>query len=251
MIMQHSGQQIVTFNSGGHQLVGTMYLARGEASKPTAVLLHGLPGIEKGIDLAHGLREMGWNALVFHYRGCWGSEGDYSLLTIPADVKAALDFLQSGRIAWVDPHNLVVFGHSLGSWAALAGSARDGRVKAVALSGAFTEPAAVPLDAAYVAEFLLPGLRGIDPASFSDQWKNLEPGLFSRSLIKSIPPRPLLIIHGQDDEIVPCSNAALLQEHAGGDARLEIIPGADHDYCWHRKEVRRILLDWIKGLKLG
>ena len=244
------GQQVVVFDSGGYELVGTMYLARGEAPKPTAILLHGLPGIEKGIDLAHGLREMGWNALVFHYRGSWGSLGDYSLATIPADVSAALDFLQSGGLAQVDPAKLVVFGHSLGSWAALAGCAHDARARAVAISGAFCQPSAVPLDANYVAEFLLPGLRGIDPVSFADQWNHMDPDLYSRNLVKSIPPRPLLIIHGQDDELIPSSNARLLYEQAGGAARLEIIPGADHDYCWHRREIRAVVLDWAAGLDL-
>jgi len=86
---EHEGITGVTFDSDGHRLVGTFYLARGDGPKPTALLLHGCPGLEKNLDLAVTLRDRGWNALLFHYRGCWGSAGRYDLRTIPRDVTAA------------------------------------------------------------------------------------------------------------------------------------------------------------------
>jgi len=66
---EHEGIAGVTFDSDGHRLVGTIYLARGHEPKPTALLLHGCPGLEKNLDLAVTLRYRGWNALLFHYRG--------------------------------------------------------------------------------------------------------------------------------------------------------------------------------------
>lgn len=83
----------VTFDSAGHQLVGAAYLARGSEPKPTAIILHGCPGIDHNGDLAAGLRDRGWNALIFHYQGCWGSQGSYNLATVAADVRAAVDYL--------------------------------------------------------------------------------------------------------------------------------------------------------------
>jgi fermentation-respiration switch protein FrsA (DUF1100 family) len=50
----HEGITGVTFDSDGHRLVGTLYLARGEERKPTVLLLHGCPGLEK--NLAASLR---------------------------------------------------------------------------------------------------------------------------------------------------------------------------------------------------
>ena len=50
--MSHQGQTGVYFDSGGYRLLGTLFLARGDAPKPTAVILHGIPGIEKNHDLA-------------------------------------------------------------------------------------------------------------------------------------------------------------------------------------------------------
>ena len=64
---EHEGIAGVTFDSDGHRLVGTFYLARGDEPKPTALLLHGCPGLEKNLDLAVTLRDRGWNALVFRW----------------------------------------------------------------------------------------------------------------------------------------------------------------------------------------
>ena len=86
--IEHEGQTGVYFDSGGHRLLGTLFLAQGDEPGPTAVILHGVPGIEKNYDLAHALRDHGWNSLIFHYRGCWGSERTYALKTIPHDVHA-------------------------------------------------------------------------------------------------------------------------------------------------------------------
>lgn len=58
---------------------GLIYIASGAGPHPTVILLHGYPGNEKNLDLAQSLRREGWNVLFFHYRGAWGSEGEFSL----------------------------------------------------------------------------------------------------------------------------------------------------------------------------
>ena len=42
----------VKINSYGKQLVGRMWLAKGDQPRPTVLLLHGLPGIDQNHDLA-------------------------------------------------------------------------------------------------------------------------------------------------------------------------------------------------------
>jgi hypothetical protein len=114
---EHEGITGITFDSDGHRLVGVLYLARGDGPKPTALLLHGCPGLEKNLDLAVVLRDRGWNSLVFHYRGCWGSAGRYDLRTIPSDVAAAVGCLAGHPL--VDPDRITAVGHSMGGWAAI------------------------------------------------------------------------------------------------------------------------------------
>src|SRR2546421_10338284 len=116
---EHDGITGVTFTSGGHRLLGTLYLARGDEPKPTALLLHGCPGLQQNGDLAVALRDRGWNALIFHYRGSWGSGGRYDLRTVPADVTAAVGHLSSGAYPPVDPPRLAGGGHTPGGAAAM------------------------------------------------------------------------------------------------------------------------------------
>lgn len=68
-------------------------LLRGEPTAPAVLLLPGVPPVDACEDFAVGLRDAGVHCLVMQYRGCWGSEGDFSLATIADDVAAALEWL--------------------------------------------------------------------------------------------------------------------------------------------------------------
>jgi uncharacterized protein len=114
---------------------GVLYLAQGKGPHVTVVFLHGFPGDEKNADLAHAVRRAGFNALVFHYRGAWGSEGQYSRSHVLEDVAAALQWLRTPAVAdsySVNRWQLVLVGHSMGGFAALYGAAADSEVRAVA-----------------------------------------------------------------------------------------------------------------------
>ena len=104
------------------------FLASGAGPKPTMLLLHGLPGNERNLDLAQAVRRAGWNVLTFTYRGAWGSEGSFSIQHAIEDAGAALAFLRSPRAASdfaVDPKRIVIGGHSMGGYAAAHVAARD------------------------------------------------------------------------------------------------------------------------------
>jgi dipeptidyl aminopeptidase/acylaminoacyl peptidase len=248
--MPHQGQTGVYFDSGGHRLLGTLFLARGDAPKPTAVILHGIPGIEKNYDLAHALRDGGWNSLLFHYRGSWGSGGHYVLRTIPTDVRAALDHLSSGRYPQVDPARLVLVGHSLGGWAAVLAAAGDPRVCAVAVCGAVTDPRALPFTAAGAAAEFTPWLQGLTPEGFLDQWQALDAAYAPIEQVARLAPRPLFILHGRADEVVPVSQAETLYARAGEPRLLSVHPEANHSFTWHRPWLRDQILGWLKHLDL-
>ena len=238
--MAHDGQTGVVFDSGGHKLLGTLFLARGDEPKPTALLLHGLPGIEKNYDLAHALRDGGWNSLIFHYRGSWGSGGDYRFETLADDVRAALDHLSSGSYEQVDATRFALVGHSMGGWTAVkAGS--DERVRAVATIGAVTDPSRVHFTAAMAQEAFTPFLTGITPEGFETQWKELDGALEEAGSLG----RPLLIVHSDKDAIVPVEQARLLHKASGGRARLELHPEANHAFVWHRRWLVDLIVRWL------
>jgi pimeloyl-ACP methyl ester carboxylesterase len=105
------------------------FLAAGEGPKPTMLLLHGLPGNERNLDLAQAVRRAGWNVLTFTYRGAWGSEGTFSIQHAMEDGAAALAFLRSAEAArtyGIDPGHIVVAGHSMGGMAAALAATDNG-----------------------------------------------------------------------------------------------------------------------------
>jgi dipeptidyl aminopeptidase/acylaminoacyl peptidase len=243
---EHEGITGVTFDSDGHRLLGTLYLARGCAPKPTVLLLHGCPGLQQNADLAVGLRDRGWNSLVFHYRGCWGSGGAYDLRTIPRDVTAAVDHLQNGGYPGVDPGRLAVAGHSLGGWAAVLAAAADPRLRAVAIFGAAVELGVLDLDASQV-EHELTRFLATTPEEFVRQREEVTARMGPVDAVPSISPRPLLVVHGTDDRWIPAEHARRLHARAGQPSRYVEIDGANHDFAWHRGQLRELVCSWLDG----
>jgi pimeloyl-ACP methyl ester carboxylesterase len=99
------------------------------------VFLLGFPGDEKNLDLAQAVRRAGINALVFYYRGAWGSPGTYSYSHVLEDVGAVLAWLHEPTTAdsmHVDAGHLILVGHSLGGFAALYTAATNDQVVQVA-----------------------------------------------------------------------------------------------------------------------
>jgi non-heme chloroperoxidase len=61
---------------------------------------------------------------------------------------------------------------------------------------------------------------------------------------------PTLILHGDDDQIVPIDDSARLSAKIVKDATLKVYPGAPHGMCsTHKDQVNADLLAFIKGEK--
>jgi uncharacterized protein len=247
---EHEGLTGVTFDSGGYRLVGTLYLARGAAPKPTVLLLHGCPGLEKNLDLAAALRDRGRNALVFHYRGCWGSGGRYDLRTIPGDVTAAVDHLRSGEYPTVDPGRLAVVGHSLGGWAAILAAAADQRLRAVAVYGAAVDLGVIDLTPEQL-DHEMTRFLAVTPDEFARQRADVRGRPGPLEAVASIAPRPLLIVHGSDDAWVPVEHARRLRARAGEPCRYVEVDGVNHSFAWHRAELRDLVTGWLDEVNPG
>ncbi|MEL6537313.1 MAG: alpha/beta fold hydrolase [Bacteroidota bacterium] len=110
--------------------------AAGEAPKETVMLLHGLPGNERNLDLAQALRREGRNVIYFNYRGAWGSQGEFLYSHCLEDVTAVMDFFEVPENASkyrIKPNAYILFGHSTGGGLALLSGAEDDRVKQIGI----------------------------------------------------------------------------------------------------------------------
>ncbi|NJN43563.1 MAG: alpha/beta fold hydrolase [Anaerolineae bacterium] len=186
----------------------------------------------------------------FHYRGCWGSQGNYHIHTIPDDVRAAMDEITNGNYPVVDEKKLVLIGHSLGGWAAILAGAVDPRPRAVAALCAVTDPRMFPLNDPGYAQFFTPWLSGITPEELSEQWRDLGEEFSPLAQAKKISPRPLLIVHAETDESVSVEHSHALFENSLEPTDIHIHPDANHAFTWHRPWLRETVLNWLDHLPL-
>jgi pimeloyl-ACP methyl ester carboxylesterase len=110
----HNKQLLIP--SHGFGMNALLFVASGKGPHRTVILMHGLPGNERNLDLAQAIRRAGWDVLTFTYRGAWGSPGDFSIGNAMEDTRAALDFARSPEAAkyGIDPRHIVLAGHSMG-----------------------------------------------------------------------------------------------------------------------------------------
>lgn len=110
----HNQQLLIP--SHGVGMNALLFVASGKGPHATVILMHGLPGNERNLDLAQAIRRAGWDVLTFTYRGAWGSPGDFSIGNSMEDTAAALDFARSaaGARFGIDPRHIVLAGHSMG-----------------------------------------------------------------------------------------------------------------------------------------
>lgn len=129
-----AGQVELEIKSEGTGMYGLAYTANGKGPHPTVVLLHGLPGNERGLDLAQNLRRAGYNVIYFNYRGTWGSKGSFGFQNAIEDAGAVVEYLTDSlnqETLRVDPERIVFAGHSMGAGIALLAGLKDPRVKGV------------------------------------------------------------------------------------------------------------------------
>ncbi|WP_157814191.1 alpha/beta hydrolase [Olleya sp. Bg11-27] len=116
------------------------FIAKGAAPKETVILLHGLPGNEKNIDLAEKLRQDGKNVIYFNYRGSWGSQGQFLYSNCLEDISKVIDYLTNDIISKklrIKKNSFCLLGHSLGGGIAVLHGVKDNRVKKIIALSAF------------------------------------------------------------------------------------------------------------------
>jgi pimeloyl-ACP methyl ester carboxylesterase len=245
------------FEIAGDRVNGIVYLANGAAPHPTVVLLHGFPGNERNLDLAQDMRREGFNVLFFHYRGAWGSEGEYSLPHVIEDVAGATTYLRTNAAELrVDPSRILLVGHSMGGFAALQGGARDPAIKCVAgIAPAEMGAIAAQLEqsperaagfAAYADQ--LDMLEGLDGKEFvADILANRD----AYDLAKLAPQmvgKSILIVLGDKDTDIPNPMAMTAAYKATKGVKVSGVElSGDHSFSWSRKELSDTVIDWAKG----
>lgn len=178
---------------------------------PAVLWFHG-----NGGNISHRLENIAllWHLVrvqifIFDYREYGLSEGVISRAGTFLDADAAYHCLTANLK--VEPGDLVLFGRSLGAALALDQAVKN-PARALILESAFTSSRdMLALYAPFLGKRQPPGRT----------YDNL-------SLIPRLPV-PLLIIHGEDDEVIPADMGRRLYAAAPEPKELYIIPGAHHN----------------------
>lgn len=219
--------------------------------KPGLLLCHGFPvGMGDAENAARTYPELadriagetGWTVLTFNFRGTGASEGDFSLQGWLSDIKAATDHLREVGGA----NEIWLAGISTGGSLAICAAVDDPEIRGVA---ALSPCADFDDWAEHPRRFLehardIGLIRHVGFPSNVDQWVREFKRIRPVDVVENLAPRPLLLIQGSDDEIVPPSDARLLADYHGG-AELHIIAGAGHRLR-HDPRAVAILLAWIE-----
>ena len=202
---------------------------------------------EKLIFLARSLAARGVLALRFDFRYVGDSSGKFADITYSGeveDLRAAHQFMQSRR-----PGKTVIFGSSMGGTVALLFAAQEASVAAVVTLAAPGHPENFPK-------------RVLTPAQLQ-QWRQQGHTIYNGqrlniSLLEDLERIkvtdavrrihcPVLILHGDADEVVPVDEAYELYRTLTSPKRLSIFPDTDHRFSdpLAMRQAMNKALDWL------
>ena len=209
-----------------HPLVG-WWFPRPESDR-VIVCCAGYRGSKSDlIGIGSALWRAGFNVLLFDYHGHGAARGTPVTLAYRElhDFLVALDYAQQ-RL----PHGRIgVIGFSMGGAIAILGAAQRPDVRVVVADSPFATHADV---VSHNVQRVI-RLPGQPFAAISDYFLERSAGYRGRDVaplrvVGQLAPRPLLLIHGTDDEMIPVSHAYRLYAAAGEPKQLWIAEGANH-----------------------
>lgn len=231
----------------------------GPPPHPGLILCHGMPATPRGNklpaafpvdigypELAQMCAESGFSTLIFNFRGAGSSTGNYHPLGWTEDLGIMLDWMRTAP--QVDESRIAVLGSSMGAAIAIYVSAHRKDVAALvtyAGPARVTRPANVPEAVARHREMGI--IRDDDFPPSLEEWAAEFDQMNPVHWISQISPRPILIMHGSYDDLVPSNNATILFEEAGDPKELHLLPKAGHRFR-SEPEAMSAVLAWLRSL---
>lgn len=200
-------------NAEGQRLYGWFFRSNTQPAAATVVYAHGNGGNLSYCEwVGESLAARGFDVLLFDYRGYGRSEGETAGEGgLYADAEAAYEFVTGAR--GVAAGRVVLYGQSLGT-AAVTDVAARRECGALVLESGLSSAADM---AAVVMPWLPRFLRGLTKNKLDTVSKLPRVGC------------PVLVVHGDRDEIIPVAQGRKLFDTAPEPKRLVIVERAGHN----------------------
>lgn len=223
---------------------------RTDDAHPGVIFLHSFPSGEVwadriGADLPEladrAAQQMGFVSLSIRFRGCGTSTGHFSLQGWVDDVSAAVDHLATTQ----RPKGIWLCGFGTGGAVALVAAADDERVFGLAMAGspADFDDWAVNPNRLMAHARRVGAIRSPEFPSDPEEWRAELRRIRAVAAAERFSERPLLVLHGLEDDAVPQFDARALAD-AHGLAELRFIRGAGH-LLRHDPRAVAVLLGWL------
>jgi len=247
-------KKTVVLKVDGVDILGQLYLPADKSRYPTVCVCHGIPagtpdpGDRGYPGLAERICHEGFAVLIFNFRGTGVSGGNLDLLGWTRDLKAIIDYLWA--LPEVDRSRLALLGFSGGAAVSVYVASQDSRVSCVAACACpaeFTFLTRADEPQSLVEHFRSIGaIRDKDFPHSTKHWFNGFRLVSPVKYIAGIAPRPLLLVHGNQDETVEVSDAYRLYARAGEPKQINIVDGAGHRLRQNDKAMA-IVTSWLKS----
>ena len=244
----------VTLAVDGLNIAGQLYLPDDRILYPIVCICHGIPArvpdpTDPGYPLlAERICHEGLAVFIFNFRGCGLSGGNFDMRGWTIDLQAVVDYLWT--LPELDRPYLSLLGFSGGAAVSIHVASQNSRVSSVV--GCACPTRLTRFAMAGDAQSLLEHFRSIGIIRDKDFPHSIEEWLegFQRvspiDCIADIAPRPLLLVHGDRDEVVDVSQAYTLYQKAGEPRELAIIDGAGHRLRLEERAIA-VVVDWLKS----
>jgi len=222
----------------GVRLHGWFLPASGRACG-TILFLHGnAENVSTHIGNVYWLPSRGFNVFLLDYRGYGASAGKPSLPGLQRDIEAAMRHLLDRPS--IDDSAIVVFGQSLGGAAAIyyvAHTEHRSHIRALVAESALASHRDI-------AREKLAGFWLTWPFQWL-AWLTISNAYSPVAVVGRVAPVPLLLIHGEEDRIIPLAHGERL--YAAGRAPKEfwIIENAGHIAAFRSERLRERLVSYL------
>lgn len=231
-------EDVYFHSSDGVKLHGWWLPSKGQA-KGTVLFFHGnAENISTHIGNVYWLPAQNYNVFLPDYRGYGNSEGVPTLEGVQDDINSAMKYLLQRKD--VDTERIVILAQSLGGALAIynvAHSPYRAKIKALISESAFSDYRNLTREK--LASFWL---------SWPLQWPLsflIDNDYSPLEAVSHISPIPLLIIHGDKDNVVPLAHGKILFEAAAPPKEMWIVPEGGHIEALKHEKYRKMLIEYL------